>query len=62
MKKLRLSLESLTVDSFETYPVPSFEGTVKAHDDGTAASECPTCDTEPGPNCPGCGCKDSTAA
>ncbi|HEU4456987.1 MAG TPA: hypothetical protein VFR81_28215 [Longimicrobium sp.] len=58
MKKLRLSLDALTVDSFETYPVPRFEGTVHARAEGTDASNCATCETCQGPHC--CACRDST--
>ncbi len=63
MKKLRLSLDALAVESFEphagiTWPA----GTVQARDAGTEASNCKTCDTCGAPNCPDCGCKDSTLA
>lgn len=62
MRKLRLSLDALAVESFEAcaafaWPV----GTVQARD-GTDASNCKTCDTCGDDNCPKCGCKDSTLA
>jgi hypothetical protein len=63
MKKLRLSLDALAVETFETYAgfaVPA--GTVRAREEGTDASNCRTCDTCGDDNCPKCGCKDSTAA
>jgi hypothetical protein len=63
MKKLRLSLDALAVETFETYAgfVPPM-GTVQARADGTDASNCATCDTCGDANCPKCGCRDSTAA
>lgn len=63
MKKLTLSLDALAVESFEPLAaVPAYAGTVQARGAGTDASNCATCDTCQGPNCQGCGCKDSTAA
>ena len=70
MKKLRLSMDALKVETFETHTVVwPMRGTVQARvavvniafaDEGTDASNCATCDTCQGPNC--CGCADSTAA
>ena len=63
MKKLRLSLDALEVETFATYPALALPaGTVRAREEGTDASNCATCDTCGDPNCPNCGCKDSTAA
>ncbi|HYW12059.1 MAG TPA: hypothetical protein VE871_08880 [Longimicrobium sp.] len=70
MKKLRLSMDALQVETFETLTVVWREvGTVQARgavanamhaDEGTEASNCATCDTCQGPNC--CGCANSTEA
>jgi hypothetical protein len=70
MKKLRLSMDALQVESFDTLSLPWREfGTVHARQgagtaafaaDETDASNCATCDTCQGPNC--CGCANSTAA
>jgi hypothetical protein len=63
MKKLRLSLDALAVETFETYPALTLPvGTVRAREEDTDASNCKTCDTCVGPNCRDCGCLDSTAA
>lgn len=69
MKKLRLRMDELRVETFETMAIdlPEF-GTVRARQAedgpayaaGTDASNCATCDTCVGPNC--CGCANSTAA
>jgi hypothetical protein len=68
MKKLRLSMDALQVETFETLTLAWREvGTVQARvavanaayaDEGTDASNCATCDTCQGPNC--CGCANST--
>ena len=72
MKKLRLSMDALRVETFETLTLPWREfGTVQARqaggnaafaaaDEDTDASNCRTCDTCQGPNC--CGCANSTEA
>ncbi|HEX2204193.1 MAG TPA: hypothetical protein VHG91_12875 [Longimicrobium sp.] len=52
MRKLSLGLDSLVVDSFETHAAPLAPGTVEAHDAGTEPSNCATCDTCVGDNCP----------
>lgn len=52
MRKLSLGLESLAVESFETHAAPPGAGTVEAHEAGTEASNCATCDTCVGDNCP----------
>jgi hypothetical protein len=63
MKKLKLSLDALAVESFEPLAlVAVYAGTVRAREEGTDASNCATCDTCGAPNCPKCGCADSTAA
>jgi hypothetical protein len=43
MKKLRLDLDGLRVDSFEARADTGDEGTVHAHDDGATCSKQPTC-------------------
>ena len=70
MKKLRLSMDALQVETFETLTLPpSVSGTVQGRqrvvnavygDEGTDASNCATCDTCQGPNC--CNCNQSTVA
>jgi hypothetical protein len=61
MKKLRLSLDALAVESFDANDTfRHWAGTVEARDDDTDASNCPTCDTCQGDNCKKCGCADST--
>lgn len=70
MKKLRLSMDALQVETFEPLALAWRErGTVQARaavanpayaGEGTEASNCATCDTCVGPNC--CGCANSTAA
>ena len=52
MKKLRLSIDTLAVDSFETHAAAPAGGTVEAHDAGTDPSNCATCETCVGDNCP----------
>lgn len=57
MKKLRLNLDALAVESFEpaagiTLPI----GTVRAREGADASDTCE------GPNCPNCKCRDSTIA
>ncbi len=57
MKKLRLSLDALAVESFEPAAVLTLPaGTVRAREDEDASDTCE------GPNCPNCKCKDSTLA
>jgi formate hydrogenlyase subunit 6/NADH:ubiquinone oxidoreductase subunit I len=52
MKKLRLSLDTLAVESFGTEDTAlRWGGTVEAHDPKTDPSNCPTCDTCPD-HCP----------
>jgi ferredoxin len=52
MKKLRLSLDALAVESFRTEDsARRWAGTVEAHRANTDASNCATCDTCPD-NCP----------
>jgi hypothetical protein len=52
-KKLRLSLDALAVETFGTEETPRrWAGTVKAHDAETDASNCATCETCVGDNCP----------
>ncbi len=71
MKKLRLTMDALRVETFETLtlpwrafgtaqPRPAGGSVFAAADEDTDASNCRTCDTCQGPNC--CGCADSTAA
>jgi hypothetical protein len=38
MKKLKLALDDLAVDSFQTAPVQELRGTVRGHGDSTACS------------------------
>jgi hypothetical protein len=69
MKKLRLSIDALQVETFQplALALPEF-GTVRARQAedgpayaaGTDASNCATCETCQGGNC--CGCANSTAA
>lgn len=40
MRKVRLELESLAVDSFSTFPAPASQGTVVAHEAGRASADC----------------------
>jgi len=55
MKKLRLNLDALAVETFEPAAgIPLSTGTVRAREDAS--------DTCEGPNCPNCKCKDSTLA
>jgi hypothetical protein len=68
MKKLRLSMDELRVETFQTMTAAWPEaGTVRARQGEAGAwfagtgepSNCDTCETCKGPNC--CGCADSTA-
>ena len=54
MRKLKLDLDSLTVQTFETYEAAEKQGTVQAHDQSTTGGTflCPyICDTEGGATC-----------
>ena len=55
MRKLRLTLEELSVESFSTAVRPGRQGTVGGHDlsDTTCQQKFCTCDTVQGPTCEG---------
>ena len=55
MRKLRLTLEDLSVESFSTAVRPAREGTVGGHDlsDSTCHQKLCTCDTMAGHTCEG---------
>lgn len=53
MKKLRLNLDALAVETFGTeVAARRWAGTVEAHAAGTDPSNCATCETCVGDNCP----------
>ena len=72
MKKLKLGMDALRVETFETLALAlpevgtgqARQGMVNAFaaDEGTEASDCASCDTCQGPNCDAGKCANSTYA
>ncbi len=62
MKKLRLELDQLAVESFDTSVIAARKGTVVAEEQCTCPSACHTyCDTCPGcPTCDESGCNEAS--
>lgn len=51
MRKLRLRMDDLRIDSFDTARVQGVAGTVRAREDVTIGGTCRTCDVTCNPSC-----------